>query len=99
MKAKPFAVPGQIEEWEAWRVVNMHAENFFEVASRLKMSSVEVHLLRFKVQEFGYQEHKGYAVVTDPRIPRSWYLSEPHLDSKTARALRAAYLESFRASD
>src|SRR5438067_2394769 len=63
------SVPGQMEEWEAWRVINMHAENFFEVASRLKMSSVEVHLIRVKLQEFGHPHSTAsYAVITDARI-------------------------------
>ncbi len=100
------SVPGQIEEWEDWRVVNMHTENFFEVATRLKMSSVEVQLLRIRVQEFGHQETTAsYAVVTDARIPRGWYLSWPgenrgnHVDLRTAGELKASYAENFRAAD
>jgi len=113
------SVPGQVEEWVSWGVVNMHSENFFEITRRLKMSSVEVHVLHTgaspaKVQEPGRPErtittYGGYAVVTDPRIPRKWYLSEPggnvgrggktHLESKTARELRAACPENFRVSD
>jgi hypothetical protein len=105
-------VPGQVEERAYWYVVNMHAENYFEITRRLKMSSVEVHVLHTgkspeRVQEVGQPERtldNGYAVVTDPRIPREWYRSEPvvgntSLDWKTAQTLRAAYPESFRASD
>jgi len=112
-------VPGQMEEWVSWGVVNMHSENFFEITRRLKMSSVEVHVLHTgaspaKVQEPGRPErtittYGGYAVVTDPRIPGKWYLSEPggnegrrgktRIESKTARELRAACPKNFRASD
>jgi hypothetical protein len=89
----------------------MHTENFFEIARRMKMSSVEVRLLRVKVQEFGRPEERtaSYAIVTDARIPRNWYLSEPgcnfedrdrdSVEAKTARELKAAYPENFRAPD
>ena len=76
----------------------MHTENFFKAASRLKMSSVEVHLLRIKVQDFGHQESTAsYAVVTDARIPRDWYRWWPGKrgDPKTARELKEAYPEIF----
>ena len=102
--------PGQMEEWAYWMVVNMHAENYFEITRRLKMSSVEVHVLHTgaaheTVRELGHPERTitkdtGYAVVTDARIPREWYLFElGGNDSKTLRALRAAYPENFRDSD
>ncbi len=80
-------VPGQMEEWVDLSVLNMHSENFFEITRRLKMSSVEVHLLYTgaspaQVQEPGRPErtimtYGGWAVVTDARIPTKWYLSEP----------------------
>jgi hypothetical protein len=91
-----------------WRVVNMHTENFFEVARRMRMRSIEVHLLRIKVEEPGRPESTAsYAVVTDANIPRSWYLSWPgetfgdrkHMDSEMARELKAAYPENFRARE
>ena len=109
-------VPGQNKEEVSWRVVNMHAENFFEITRRLKISAVEVHVwhtdrLATTIQEVGQPERpltidQGYAVVTDSRIPRNWYLSEPGvnggrgkvpLDSDLAQ-LKAAYPGSFRAS-
>lgn len=111
-------VPGRMEEWVSWGVVNIHSENFFEITRRLKMSAVEVHVMHTgaapaQFQEPGRPERTimtdgGYAVVTDARIPRKWYLSEPgqtqarakpHIDSKTARELRAAYPANFRAAD
>ena len=88
------------EEWEEWTVANMHAENFFEAASRLKLSSVEVQLLRIKVQEFGHPESTAtYAVVTDARIPKNWFLSRPGRDPKTDRELKKAYPEQFGPED
>ena len=88
------------EEWEEWSVANMHAENFFEAASRLKLSSVEVQLLRIKVQEFGHPESTAtYAVVTDARIPKNWFLSRPGTDPKTDRELKKAYPEKFGPDD
>lgn len=83
----------------------MHTENFFEVARCLKMPSIEVHLLKIKVQEFGHQETTAsYALVTDARIPREWYLWWPGsnfggslADLKTARELKEAYPENFGA--
>ena len=89
------------EEWEEWSVANMHAENFFEAASRLKLSSIEVHLLRIKDFPFGrssaFGSLAGYAVVTDARIPRDWYRWWPGKrgDPKTARELKEAYPEIF----
>jgi hypothetical protein len=93
-------VRGQKEERVRWDVVNMHTENFREITRRLKVSSVEVHVLR----DNAYPLNVGYAVITDARIPREWYLSEParvlgHLDLKTANELKAAFPEYFRASD
>ncbi len=107
---RKVTAPGQMEEWAYWRVVNMHAENYCEITRRLKMSSVEVHVLHTgasheRHQELGHPERtittdEGYAVVTDARIPREWYLYEPRGNvSKTLRALRAAYPENFRESD
>jgi hypothetical protein len=94
------------QEWEEWGVVNMHTENFFEAARRLKMSSVEVILLRIKVREFGHQESTAsYAFVTDARIPKNWYLSWPgkfavsHMNAKTVRELKEAYAEKFGPDD
>jgi len=100
LRFRTASVPGQIEEWEDWRVVNMHTENFFEAASRLKMSSVEVQLLRIKVLELAHPETTAtYAVVTDARIPKNWFLSRPGTDPKTARELKEAYPEKFGPDD
>ena len=78
----------------------MHTENFFEAASHLKMSSVEVQLLRIKVQQFGHPEGTAnYAVVTDARIPKNWFLSRPATDPKTDRELKKAYPEQFGPED
>lgn len=108
LRVAKASVPGQTNEWQYWSVVNMHTENFFEVARRMKMRSVEVHLQRIKVQEFGRpEETANYAVVTDARIPRNWYLSRPgcnfgdrhRVNPKMARELKAAYPENFRGPD
>ena len=110
-------VPGQMEEWVEWDVVNLHSENFAEITSRLKLTSVELHVLPTgssleKFQEHGRPERtitssRGYAIVTDARIPQSWFLSEPgksmgihgpaRLDPDIAQRMRAAFPENFRA--
>jgi hypothetical protein len=105
---------GQTEERVHWNVVNINTENFREITRRLKISSVEVHVLHttahpIKTHPPGRPAHTvtlstGYAVVTDARIPREWFLFEPartigHMDSKTARQLKAAFPENFRASE
>jgi hypothetical protein len=86
------------EEWEEWSVANIHAENFFEAASRLKLSSIDVHLLRINDLGLGHPESwAGYAVVTDARIPRDWYRWWPGKrgDPKTARESKEVYPEIF----
>jgi len=87
------------EQWEEWSVANMHAENLFEAARRLKLSSIEVHLLRINdlSRRQGQESWAGYAVVTDARIPRDWYRWWPGKggDPKTARELKEAYPEIF----
>lgn len=134
----PVLVLGQEEEWAWWNVINIHAENFFEVTRRLGMDAVEVLVLHSTTstnlwfppaqgQEFtaiqdestlwipqaGGQERtvigdNGYALITDARIPREWFLSWPdsrwgqggaHVDQKTQREIRVAYPGSFRAAD
>lgn len=106
-------VQAEIKEWVEWNVVNMHTENFREITRRLKMSSVEVHVLHTKTYPlevgpsarppYSVTQSTGYAVITDARIPREWYLSEPagpgHMDLKTARELKAAFPEYFCTSD
>jgi len=46
-------------------VINMHHENFKEVVTRLRMTTVEV-------EHFG-----GCFLVVDPRIPRRWLRERP----------------------
>jgi hypothetical protein len=109
LRGEKASVSGQTNDWQYWRVINMHTENFFEVARRMRMSSVEVHLIQIRVEELGRPDERtaNYAIVTDARIPRNWYLFEPRvnfsdrtrLEAKTVRELKAAYPENFRALD
>jgi hypothetical protein len=103
-------VAGQEEERASWSVVNINAENFSEITRQLRIDSVEVLVLHTKknpvtIQGPGPQytalEDVGYALITDPRIPREWFLSEPvrGCDEKIASQLKSAYPKNFRASD
>lgn len=108
------SAPGAMEEWVRWSAVNIHAENYFEITRRLGIEAVEVRVLSTmretnKVRESGREERsvieaRGYALVTDPRIPRDWFLSWPdsrwgNVDGGTRNKCRVAHPGIFRASD
>jgi len=73
----------------SWRIVNIHAENFYEITRRLGITAVEaavfhrdfgdrVHLLsREPVQFQTTTVDYGDCVITDERIPREWFRSAP----------------------
>ena len=88
----------------------MHTENFSEITRQLKIDAVEVLILHTKktpitIQQIGGPKYEafddaGYALITDPRIPREWLLSEPRLgDRKIKSHLKAGYPKNFRAAD
>ena len=106
--------PGAMEEWVLWPAVNFHAENFSEITRRLRIDSVEVRVLHstreiIKIRDSGREERsavgvKGFALVTDPRIPRDWFLSWrdsrwDSVDRETRDKCQAAFPGSFRATD
>ena len=107
---KPQA-SGQEEEWASWGVVNIDSENFSEITRQQRIDAVEVLVLHTKKTPTTIQgpdrpkytafDDAGYALLTDPRIPREWLLSEPSrlCDYKIGRQLKAAYPKNFRASD
>ncbi len=90
----------------SWRVVNMHAENLGEISRRLGIKELELQVLHLEpetgtVQETGTPERKveidrGYAVVSDARIPREWFLSTALGPPEIARELEKACPEFFR---
>lgn len=99
------AVPGGLEERAIWSVVNIHAENLFEITRRLEIDLIEVQVSHRRqpseIQETGRPARKiivdlGYAVITDQRIPKEWLLSEPRCERDIGRLLRAEYPEAFR---
>jgi hypothetical protein len=100
---------GQEEERARWSVVNISSENFYEITRKLRIDSVEVLVLHTRKNPITIQgpgpkytavEDEGYALTTDPRIPREWLLSEPSgCDKEIGRQLIAMYPKNFRASD
>ncbi len=101
------ASPGRQEEHADWQVVNIVAENLGEITRRLGIDELEVHVLHRR-QPTEYQEtgrpartiltDAGYALVTDRRIPKDWFVWEPRCDRETGRRLKAEYPEAFRAT-
>jgi hypothetical protein len=96
----------------SWQVLNMHGENFGEITRRLNLSSVEVRVLHTQylpVTDFmagsssGHplRLDEGYALVTDSRIPREWFLARvaAHTDLNTGAVLEQAYPQFFRAKE
>jgi len=96
------------KEWVFWDVLNIHAENFFEITRQLGLTNIELHVFPRTVpppsigeaddRPNAFQVH-GYAVITDSRIPRKWFLKEPRpggADSGIRSAAQAGYPESFR---
>jgi len=99
------------EEWVFWDVLNIHAENFFEITRQLKATDVELHVFTRGLslpsvhgaedRRNAFQHH-GYVVITDNRIPREWFLKEPRnpgVDSDIRSAAQARFPESFRSGD
>ncbi|MGZ8900259.1 MAG: hypothetical protein ACXW3Z_09205 [Limisphaerales bacterium] len=88
------------------RVINVHAENLWEITKRLKIDSVEMLILPITnfqgtVQDAGSPErlvlHKSAdALVTDARIPREWFLEGPRNES--AGTVKSNYPNYFRAA-
>ena len=74
----------------AYRVVNIHAENFARVVETLQLDTVEVMLLDGKL-----------CLVTDARIPREWLLEAPCrgcMPTDFCERLREAHPDRFRGS-
>jgi hypothetical protein len=75
---------GGMETHSSWRVVNMLAENLTEILKRLGTETIEMAIYPKTnyVSTFqGRDQFKrkvnvqiGYAVITDTRIPRDWFL-------------------------
>ncbi len=102
-------VPGQDEEWASWSVVNIHSENFAEITRRLKLDLIELRVWHLRKIPISIQptggvarnasQDDGYALVTDARIPRKWFLAHARGDRQVARELEAASPGSFRLTD
>jgi hypothetical protein len=105
---KPQAA-GQEEERASWSVVNINSENFSEITRQLRIDSVKVLVLHTRKNPITTQgpgpkytalEDAGYALITDPRIPPEWLLSEPRMgDQKIKMQLKVEYPKNFRAAD
>jgi len=100
----PPTVPGGMEEQAIWRAVNIHAENLFEITRRLGIGVLEVQIVHRRqpseIQETGRAARKivsdlGYAVITDPRIPREWLLVEPKCEREIGRQMRSVFPQAF----
>lgn len=95
-----------METFVNWSVVNIHAENLGEISKRLKTDSVEMLILpvtnfQGTVQDAGSPErtvlnNSAYALVTDARIPREWFLEGPRNES--AGTVKSNYPNYFRAA-
>ena len=102
-------VPGQDEEWASWSVVNIHSENFAEITRRLKLDSIELRVWHRRKSPISIQptggvarnalQDDGYALVTNARIPREWFLARARGDREVGRELEAASPGSFRLTD
>ena len=93
----------------SWRVVNMLAENLTEILKRLGTETIEMAIYPKTNYVSTFQgrdqtERKvdvqlGYAVITDTRIPRDWFLLTPSLGnfpSITANQILADFPQSFK---
>jgi hypothetical protein len=71
----------------AWQVVNMHAENYYELVKRQRLKSLELGLLA---------DHRCF--VVDPRVPREWLLTAPRggRDLERRLSLKVQFAEYFR---
>ena len=101
---------GGMETHASWRVVNMLAENLTEILKRLGTETIEMaiypktnYVATFQGREQTERTvnvQSGYAVITDTRIPRDWFLFTPSLGNfppiKPDQIL-ADFPQSFRA--
>jgi len=91
------------------RVVNILAENLTEILKRLGTETIEMAIYpgtnrvsTFKDRdqpERKVAQQTGYAVITDTRIPREWFLPSPKMGnfpSVKADEILAAFPLSFR---
>ena len=101
----PPTIPGGLEEQANWSVVNIHAENLFEITKRLGIDVLETRIVHRRqpseIQETGRVARKviadlGYVVFTNPQIPKEWLLKEPSCDREIGRQLRRQLPEAFR---
>ena len=101
----PPTIPGGLEEQAIWSVVNIHAENLFEITRRLGIDVLETRIVHRRqpseIQETGRAARKiiadlGYVVITDSQIPREWLLTEPRCDREIGRQLRRQLPEAFQ---
>lgn len=93
----------------SWRVVNMHAENLGEISRRLGIKELEMLVLHLEpetgtVQETGKPERKveidrGYAVVSDARIPREWFYTSAKGPPEVVGDLPKMLPEYFRPAE
>jgi hypothetical protein len=103
------APPGGMEAHASWRVVNMLAENLTEILKRLGTDTIEMAIYPKTNYVSPFQgrdqtERKvhvqsGYAVITDKRIPRDWFLFTPSLGnfpSIKPDQILADFPQSFR---
>ena len=75
-------IPGKLETWVYWTVVNIHADNLWEITKTLKTDSVEMLILPITNSQTSTQDSaapprpirykSAYALVIDPRIPKEW---------------------------
>ncbi len=75
---------GGMETHSSWRVVNMLAENLTEILKRLGTETIEMAIYPKTNYVYTFQGRdqfkrkvnvqSGYAVITDARIPRDWFL-------------------------
>ena len=107
LQIKP-APPDGMETHTDLHVVNILAENLTEILKRIGTETIEMAIYpgTNRVSTFkdrGQPERKvaqqtGYAVITDTRIPREWFLSSPKLGNLhlvNADEILAAFPLSF----
>lgn len=100
--------PGCEEEQAVWSIVNIHAENLFEIKRRLGMDVIELQVLHHRypteIQETGRPARKivldqGQAIIIDRRIPNEWLVFEPKCDRAIGRRLKTQYPDAFRKTE
>jgi len=103
------APPDGMETHTNLRVVNILAENLTEILKRIGTDTLEMAIYpgtnRVSTFKDPNQPHRqvinatGYAVITDTRIPRDWFLSSPKLGNfplVKADEILAAFPLSFK---